>query len=246
MTPTAPANPPLPRWVVRVGSGIIVFHVFSLAILVLAAPSGQWATPFGSTMAEGPRFALIISDVTARHYLRPLHMTHNYHFASNAPEMPQVFFEVRLKDAKGHVVKTLKFPNENANFWLRHRQRLLAQRLGDDQPVQAPQGEQVLPKGQSYPTVTLWMPAEGDPVLRLKQVSQLDLPRNQPLSRPSDWSRLLANAYLRHLCREHGAASAELIRHSRNPVHPFVLFFTGPLPPDTFQELVCNFGEYRP
>jgi hypothetical protein len=214
--------------------------------LALAASSGPWPTNFGSSPALGPPFANTINDLTARHYLRHLHMTHNYHFVSNAPELPAVYFEVRLKDANGKVMETLKFPDDKANFWLQHRQRILAQGLGDDQPVQAPQGEQVLPQGQHFPTLNVWLPSPGDSVLRLKTVSQLELPKDRPVSRPSDWSLLLCQAYVRHLCREHGAASAELIRHSRNPIYPSILFFNGPLPRETFDELVCNFGEYRP
>ena len=41
---------------------------------------------------------------------------------------------------------------------------------------------------------------------------------------PSPWSLLLARSYARHLCRLHGAHSAELTRHSRQPVSPEMMF----------------------
>jgi hypothetical protein len=248
MTPPARTNRPLPQGAIVAGSVLIVFHFLAVSMGALAAPSGPWPTNFGSSYALAPPFAASVNDFTGKYLLRPLHMTNNYHFASNYPEAPEVFFEVRLKDDNGKVTKTLKFPDAQANYWLRHRQRLLAQALGDDQPVQAPQGEQVLPQGQKFPTLNIWLSNEGDSVLRLKSVSQLEIPKNRPVSRPSDWSLLLAKAYVRHLCREHAAASGELIRHSRNPIYPTVLFVNGPLPREAVasEELVCSFGEYRP
>jgi hypothetical protein len=232
--------------VLVVGSALIALHLFALAVHSLAASSGPWPTTFGSSPALPPAFAGDIDDFTGRYYLSPLQMTHNAHFTSNAPELPAVTFEVRLKDADGKILLTRKFPDPDANAWLRHRQTLLAQALGDDRPVQAPQGEQVLPKGQQFPTIEMWWATEGNPELRLKRVSLLEVPRNRPTSQPSPWSVLLARAYVRHLCREHHAASAELVRTSRNPIYPSILFFNGPLPRETFEDLKCNFGDYRP
>ena len=47
---------------------------------------------------------------------------------------------------------------------------------------------------------------------------------------------------MQQLCRRHGAASAELIRHTREPVPPAVLFLPES-PADDFDELTSNFGE---
>jgi len=236
---------PLPRWVILGGSGLIVFHFLAVGAVVLAAPSGPWPMNFGAGTALGPPFAAAINQFTAPRYLRPLHMTQDYHFASNVSGRASVFFEVHLKDQAGKVVKTLKFPDDKASFYVRHRQRLLAQGLDNDLPVQPPQGEQVFPSGQGPPTVHLWHGVEGDPILRLTKVSELELPRNRPLSRPSEGSVLLAQAYARYLCREHGAASAEVVRHSRNALLPDILFVS-PVPAEAFTDQVCIFGEYRP
>jgi hypothetical protein len=239
-------NRPLPTWAIQGGSCLIVAHFLAIGTLVLAAPSGPWPTNFGSSPAPGPSFATAINEATSRYYLRPLHMANDYHFVTNVPTMPAVFFEVRLKDETGKVVKTVKLPDANANFHVRHRQQLLAQALGTDLAVQPPQGERVLPPGQSFATFQIWEGNPGDPVLRLVKKSEIELPRDRPLSRPSDWSLILAQAYARYLCRQHGAASAEIIRHSRNAIMPDILFVTGPMPREAFSEQICTFGDFRP
>jgi hypothetical protein len=50
---------------------------------------------------------------------------------------------------------------------------------------------------------------------------------------------------MRHLCREHGSKSAELVRHSRETIYPIVLFMPEPPGPETFVPLKSHFGEYR-
>jgi hypothetical protein len=212
-----------------------------VVVLVLAAPSGPWPTSFGSSMAAEPQFAQGISNATTRNYLMPLKMTHNYHFPSNRPAPPGVFFEVRLKDETGELLKTIRVPDENASFWVRHRQSLLAQALADDQPVQPRAGEVVAAPGKQVQTVDIWDTAENN-TLRLRSVPEHLIPRERPVYRPSEWSLVLARSYARYLCRVHGAASAELIRHTREPVLPAVMFLEDP-PAGTFDELVSSFGE---
>src|SRR5215471_1430396 len=145
--PTSPASVPrpLPHWVILSGSAFIAFHFLALAAIVLAAPSGPWPANSGPMQVPGPPFAVDVNQVTSRYYLRPLHMDNDYHFIANVPSLPSVYFEVRLKDKTGAVQNTLKFPDDNANAWVRHRQKVLAQWLGFDVPVQPLQGEQVLP-----------------------------------------------------------------------------------------------------
>ena len=231
----------LPPWIVILGSAVVVFHLFAVVVLAVAAPSGPWPTAFGTSMALEPQFAQSISTVTTRQYLRPLKMTHNYHFPSNRPAPPGVFFEVRLKDETGELLKTIRVPDENASFWVRHRQSLLAQALADDQPVQPRAGEVVAAPGKQVQTVDIWDTAENN-TLRLRSVPEHLIPRERPVFRPSEWSLVLARSYARYLCRVHGAASAELIRHTREPVMPAVMFLEDP-PAGTFDELVSSFGE---
>jgi hypothetical protein len=217
-----------------------------LGILVLAAPSGPWPTPFGPSDAGPPQFAEKTSSLTTRYYLQPLHMDHNYHFVSNRPGQQTISFEVHLKDAQGRLLKTVKFPDEDANFWVRHRQSLLAQALGDDQPVEAPRGEGIAAPGQPRRKVTIWDAADGSPVNRLREVPEHLIPTQRPVYRPSEWSLLVARSYARYLCRRHQAASAELIRRSREAIMPEVLLRLDQPPPGSFDELVSNFGEFQP
>jgi hypothetical protein len=241
-------------WLASLAVGV---HFCALVTLVLSAQSGPWVTRFGDSPAEGPLFATRIANHIVRDdqgrvvarlgllpwYLEPLRMTHNYHFTSNRLMLSEVYFEARLKDDKG-TVTTLKFPDETSNAWMRHRQTLLALGLGDDMPVQPPRGEVIPAPNQKMRTYTIWEPVKGADALKLREVPEHLVPKDRPVFRPSEWSLLLAHSYARYLCREHGAASVELIRHSRDPVIPAVMFLPEP-PPDTFNELVCSFGEYR-
>jgi hypothetical protein len=240
--PVRPARP-LPGWLVALGSVVIVGHLAAVVILVLAAPSGPWPSPMGPNMAQPPAFAQLINGYSTMGYLRPLKMTHTYHFASNRPAVPGVFFEVNLKDDKGEVVKTVKFPEEGANFWVRHRQLQLAQRLADDQPVEAPQGDKIPAPNQKVPTVDIWE-GVGEMKLAIRSTPEHLVPRDRPVMRPSAWSVMLAHAYVRHLCRKYGAASGELIRHTREALPPNLLT-TDELPSAAFAELISNFGEMK-
>lgn len=243
---STPTPRPLPPAIKIAASALILFHLTALVALALTAPSGPWPTQFGASTALPPPFALAVNEFTFQHYLRHLNMTHNYHFQSNNPEAPAVEFEVKLKDKLGSVT-TLKFPDPSASFWVRHRQQLLAQALADDTPVESRLGQIVLPKGKKAPTILAWKGVEGSSILRLEQISELELTgNNRQMMRPSEWSLILARAYVRHLCRQRGADSGELLRRHRNAIHPTVLFMEGPLPPETFEERVSNFGEVRP
>src|ERR1700686_422694 len=107
MSKTSVAPPrALPRWVAVLASAAIAFPLAAVIALALAAPSGPWLTPYGPSPAMGPQFAQAVSSVTTNHYLKHLRMTHNYHFATDRPETVGVSFEVRLKDAKGDVLRT--------------------------------------------------------------------------------------------------------------------------------------------
>src|SRR5262245_32114801 len=134
--PQAVPPRPLPGWLLLAGSAALGLHLFAVLILALAAPSGPWPTDFGRSMSLEPQFAGAINGLTTRYYLQPLGMTHNYHFVANHTAAPDVYFEVRLSDKSGRTLKTVRFPERDANFWVRHRQHLLAQRLADDQPYQ--------------------------------------------------------------------------------------------------------------
>jgi hypothetical protein len=240
------SSPPLPGAIVAVASAFVALHLFAIGIHVLAAPSGPWTTPFGPSPASGPVFAGRIDEAATSYYLRALQMTHNYHFASNRPDNPAIAFEVRLKDSDGRVIEILPFPSPKANSWVRYRQMILAQNLGDDETVQRPGGEVIPAPGKRMDKLKIWdATAPNNLVLRDVEVHLLrDRPANIPISQPREWATLVARSYMRHLCREYGAASAELSRRSRQPVLPEILFAQEP-PPGTFDTLVSTFEEYR-
>jgi hypothetical protein len=237
---------PLPGWLVLAGSAFVAFHLFAIGILVLSAQSGPWVTPFGvPSPAVGPMFAARINNVTYPYYLQPLQMTHNYHFLGNRPEATGISFEIRLKDDKGRLVDTYRFPSPKDNAWLRQRHLLMAAHLGDDQLVQAPNTELVPAPGQKMPTEKIWEqtgPTSGT----LREVQTHLIPKNQPVYKPRDWSLILVRSYARHLCREHGAASAEIVRYSRQPVMPGLMMIPEDrVPPNTWDTLASTFEEVR-
>src|SRR5437667_202924 len=88
----------------------------SKTYFVLNARSGPW---MGAIFTPGPQFAAPLEEA-ASPYLLAARMTHTYRFRVDRP-MPTVFFEVHLKDSDGRHLKTLKFPDAKANFWVRHR-----------------------------------------------------------------------------------------------------------------------------
>lgn len=238
---------PLPSWLKFVGSMFAVWHLLAVGMWALSARSGPWPAPppYGVSEQEGPQFATSISGhVTFPFYLKPLRMTHNYHFASNEPANNAVFIEVNLKNEMGIVVKTLKFPDDKANFWVRHRQRVLVRGLSEDQPLPPQPTEKIAPAGQVAKPVEFWEMTEPG-IFRLSKKPANQVPQDRPVDRPSDAGKVLAESYMRYLCREHNASSAELIRHHRAPIMPYLWFIPGEPPADAFSETKNYFGEYR-
>jgi hypothetical protein len=235
---------------------LIVYHLAAIAIPILDTPSGPWPDPLERGVADAPAFAHSAAWIATVHgkYLR---VAHSYHFISNSPSaLPGVQFEVRLKDGKGDVIDTLHFPDPHANPWLRHRQELLAASLAPDFPVEAPGGEVVAAEGK-VPTVPFWalpgekpgvplpQPPAGKVELRFAEWPQHLLPRNRGgVMRPSPWALVLVRSCARYQCRSHGAATAEIVRHTREPLSPDLLS-AGNLPP-AFEDLVATFGNMPP
>ena len=243
--PVEPERPPLPPWLLWLGSAAILFHLFALLIVVLAVPSGPWPSPFGPSPQEPPAFAQAVGGFTTGYYLRPLQLSSNYHFESNKTEYDSVYFEAQLRDADGRVIQTVRIPDEHASLWSWRKQVALAQSLGLDEPVVPPRGEMITAPGKAMPTVKVWDAPEGGGPLTLQEIPVIRIPRDREMYRPTDLSLQLAKSYSRYLGHGAQAASVELIRHSRRPLLPaFIRTREGP-PPDAFEEMVCSFGEYR-
>lgn len=231
----------LPRWLTIAVSVAIVFHVSTLVIKVLAAPSGPWFTPEGPSLAAPPQLAFALNEHVGRHYLRAMKMTHNYHFMSNRGSMPRAYLTVRLLDEKGAVQETLRFPDSDNGRLVRGWQELVTRWLVDDQPVQPAQGEYIPAPNQTVPMVSVWEMSGMDRQLQLRSVPEHLIARDRPVMKPSDWSMLLMRAYARYLCRTTGAAQVEIVRHSREPIPPMALFARD-LRSDGFEELQSNYG----
>ena len=237
---------PLPKWLMVLCSTAAVVHLSLMGLFALAASSGPWPVPppfGGESPVDGPAFATSISvNFTLPYYLKPLRMTHNYHFASNRPAPYAVYFEAHLKDEAGKVT-ILKFPDEKANGWVRHRQELLAQNLAQDQRL-PPRGTQPVAEAGKLPKFEVWEP-EGRFKLMLKSVTELELKPVQQYEQPSAWTKAVSQSYARYLLREHKAVSVELIRCSRPTVMPMMMFLPEPQIKDNFTEMKAHFGEYR-
>ncbi len=254
--PLSPNGEALPRWLVLMGSAAILYHLTAITLAILDMKSGPW--PDG--LAEAPAFAHSLRSLSTVHgkYLR---VVHSYDFPSNRPsDLPGVEFEVRLRDAQGHVFQTLHFPDPHANLWVRKRQEILAGNLAPDEPLEPPRAEILAAPGQKVPTVSLWaLPNEfganaGNSVvsnfsdkapLHLQTVDYNNIPRDRQLMKPLDWSLVLERSYARYLCRKYQAASAEVLRHTREPVPPAVLF-GNEIPSNALEDLVASFGEVTP
>jgi hypothetical protein len=244
----------LPRVAVVLGSIAIGFHFACLTLQALDVPSGPWLIGPGETSpAPEPQFVKSPwkfnqpdpIQTVRQGYLHLLHLDHNFSFAGNRAEDPEVRFEVRLTDARGNV-QTLHFPDPNANAWVRHRQTILAQALGNDQSFMRPQGGVRIGPGGEPIKRTIWHGERGKE-FKLTTFVEHELPAGEIFfSQPSDLSQIMAKAYGRYLCREHDAVRAEVVRHNRNPILPAYMFMEKSQAPQfVFETLSCNFGELR-
>lgn len=242
-----PASPVLrmpPRWLMVVASLLIVGHLGAVALFAMGAESGPWVTPYGESRAWAPHFARLPNQSIGENYLARLHLGYHYHFGTNYPSPPGVFFEAILRDDKGNVLKRLKFPEDTANPLARHRQELLARALVNDVPLPPPGPSTAAPGGQELPTIPIWDRPKGgkEDEFVVERVRPHEARRPWPVYRPSDWSVLLAQSYARYLCREHGAASAEIVRHSQFAVPPMVLVMPEVNEQAFGSKMVASFG----
>jgi hypothetical protein len=152
--------------------------------------------------------------------------------------------EFRLRDAAGEEVGTARLPDPNANFWVRHRQALLAWRLGDDRAVDLPRGEMIAAPNQQVQEREFWAEVPNEPRrqrLAKQSVNQFNL--NQFYLRPSEVAVVCTHSYARYLCQAQGAEKVAVLRHHRNPIPPFVLSVDN-VQAEAFEEFISDFGEF--
>src|SRR5690606_10998124 len=133
-------------------------------------------------------------------YLSSLGLAHHYRRVTNNPALVGGAIELRLEAADGSPLGSLPLPDPRCNWWVGHRQALLARALADDLPVFPPEGEMVAAPGHALPSSPFWELSPGGG-LELRNVPQHLIPRERPVFRPSDKSLLLARSMARYVCR---------------------------------------------
>lgn len=258
MSDSSNPTPPPSLGVRVVVSAWIALHFLAVLGGVLIAPSGPWPMPGGGDMATPPHFAQLLMfgpdfvaeppgsalDLSLMGYLKGAKMTHNFHFISNRPHDYETRIEAKIRDENGEVTQVVHFPDTDANAIARHRQQLLAEGFSEDIPVEAPPGESVPAPNQPIRSVRIWEPGEGR-TATIRQVQEHLIPRNRPVFGPSDWSMILARSYARRLCREHGAASVEIVRYTKPLIPPDVLFMDSLPQSGSFDESIMSFGVFN-
>lgn len=219
----------LPRWLYIAASVAILFHLGSVGARCLAAMSGPW--PMGSEGSGAvfpPQFASSIVEAFPGKYLKLVHLSRDYHFASNQPNQSAYQLEVKVKDRNGQVLQQFRYPDPEANASVRHRQKLLVGLLAADSMMRTPQSEVIPAPGQKAPAWTYWKPLPNSmtqSVLATESVN--NLPRGGVVYVPSDLEMLFLQSYVRYFLRRHDAATVEMTRVALEPIPPAVMFESG-------------------
>jgi hypothetical protein len=227
--------------VVLIGSLLIVVHLLAVTAGALARFSGPWNTPNGPAMYTPPQFAYTLDQLFGGRYLTALRLAPEPNVVR--PGMTEAWLEVKLKDEAGHIIATRRLPEESANPWVRQRQQQLVRWFIEDQPVLPPMMETIAAPNKAVRKVGFWQLIAPHQV-RLREVPEHLLPRDGAFQ-PSEWMMVLVRAYARGLCRETGAHAAEIVRHSREPIPPAILF-ANPAQRGDFEELTSSFGDMTP
>jgi hypothetical protein len=191
-------------------------------------------------MAIPPPAAALPHESLALPYLQGVGLTHNYHFPTNRVGSPDAYLEVRLEDADGKPLKTVRFPDPDAPPLVRQRQHQMIRWLVEDQPVAPPRGERIYPPGQLPPRVPFWDLVDARRLV-LMEVPEPEVPRNRMVFRPTPWSLVVIRSIARHECRVHGAAHARVTRYSREVTSPEALVNPQAIPA-AIEELVSDYG----
>jgi hypothetical protein len=225
------------------GSVLIVYHLGAVVVNAMAAPSGPWPMMEGADMAIPPQLAAMAHEKLALPYLRAIKQTHNYHFRTNRVGNPEAFLEIQLQEKDGSPGKTLRFPDPKAPSAVRQRQASLVRWFIDDQPVQPKDGESVRAPGAKVPEITIWEQVPNDRKLNLTKIPEheaRDYMKTGPLFKPTPWSLLVLRSLTRHLVITHDADSADIVRHSKEPIPPRIL--TERENPPDMEVLLSNYG----
>jgi hypothetical protein len=188
-----------------------------------------------------PAASLLHDTIGTRRYLQAIGLNNDYHFPSNRVSAPDAYLEVVLEDEDGSKVKSLRYPDPDAPYFVRYRQARLIRWLIEDLPIAPlPATERIYPPGKPPARVAFWDQVEPRRLV-LAEVLEPEVPRGRPLVRPAPWSMVVLRSLARHACREHGAAHARILRHSKEALSPEGLMDPRALPPE-MDELVSDYG----
>lgn len=235
-----PAWPP--TWLMVVGSLAIAIHLFLAFFMTLNVPSGPWATPQGAMPALAPAFANTIGSSFALPYQSVLRSNSTFRFSSMRQEQLDLTFEALLKDDKGTVTRKISYPDPTAPSSIQYRQKLLAQQLGNDEPLPPQQSVIIAAPGEQLPTLRWWQ-QDGDRRYVLKQDNPNAVPRNQQFMQPSQAQMIVAKSYARFLARHHAAPKVEIQRSWYDPIMPMVLINQDPPTADELRRFMSSYGE---
>lgn len=171
-----------------------------------------------------PHALAMMHEQSALPYLRVIKMTHNYHFRSNRVARFEAYLEVKLFDKEGQLIKTVRLPDVRASRALRQKQDALARWLPDDMPVPPTVIERIAAPGARAAEISVWRGGSNPNELSLTPIKENEVPNNEVVLRPSDWSLIVVRSIARHLCRVHDAEWAEPVRYSREAIPAGILF----------------------
>lgn len=231
----------LPTWLKVVATFGICVHFLAVIATVLAAPSGPWPSQMeGAQPAHAPFFAEQISNKLDP-WLSTLKLSSNFHFNECRPTI-STRFEAVLRDELKNEIKRLKFPEETSMPSVRHRHLLLSMELSQDEPLEALAGEWVPSPGKEPRQLPVWRVAEGSREGALGTIAENVIPRDRPIFAPSQTAQIAARSYSRFLCREHHAATCEIVRYTRILYAPMLLTEPTDPNPAPFEEESRSFG----
>lgn len=240
--PRASAGMP-PTWMLALGSVAIALHLLLAFIITLNVPSGPWPVGGAGIPADPPRFISRIGESKwVKRYYNALPSYHSFHFSSNRQEGQEISFDGLIKDDKGTVIKKISFPDPEAPSSIQVRQRLLAQQLGNDEPLPPQQGVIIAAPGKELEPIRWWH-QEADRRYILKTENPNAVPRNQSFMHPTDAQMLIARSFSRFLSRQNAGARVELTRNWYDPILPMVLVNDPPPSAADLRHFSSSYGE---
>lgn len=238
----APTGMP-PTWMMVLGSLAIAIHLLLAFIMTLNEPSGPWPVDGAGIPADPPRFVREIGNYWLTNlYHNSVRSNHSFHFSSNRQEGQEISFDGLIKDDKGTVIKKVSIPDPEAPSSIQVRQRLLAQQLGNDEPLPPQQGVIIAAPGKELEPIRWWH-QEADRRYILKTENPNAVPRNQSFMHPTDAQLIIARSYSRFLSRQNAGAKVELTRSWYNPIMPMVLVNDPPPNAADLRHFSSSYGE---